>query len=187
MSQLVDSVIESDEEQVDFVHVFSDDLLPQFVTDEKIEKETIQKENDSVFRAIKGGFDFDNYASSRKDEYKALIGITREINAVGGIIFLSSEDNYEVELSLGIGNDLIERLKILLKLGEIVDLTEKRNIIYINNTQHKELKDIILDSDRRFLKSILLIPVYYDKKQAYLFLGFKKAVSNIEKLLKSIS
>nr|MDA3810197.1 hypothetical protein [Spirochaetaceae bacterium] len=182
-----DSVYQNEiEDEVDFVHIYSDDLLPQFVNNDNEAKELEQNEKDTVFRPIKGGFDFDSYASSRKDEYKALIGITREVNAVGGIIFASENNEYKVELSLGIGHDLMKRLATVLLLDDLKEITIKRNLIYIEETQHSKLENIIFDADRRFLKSILFVPVYYNKKQAYLFLGIKKSIKNIEKLIKSI-
>ncbi|MCP4485314.1 MAG: hypothetical protein GY823_12240, partial [Flavobacteriaceae bacterium] len=82
-----------------------------------------------ILKAINGGFDFDDYASFRKDDYKALIGITREINAICGIIFTSLDVVADISLSLGVGDELASRLRMMLSDEEIKNVTDLRNLL----------------------------------------------------------
>ncbi len=166
--------------------VFDDEGEFEEIDEEKIEIDINKIITDEY------GFDFDMYSSKYTGEssianMKALLKISREVKSIYGAVLVQDETRYYPEMSVGLNK--INTLLELKKKDEFYsEILKDRKIFYLKagTEGFPEYDNIFSDEDRSFIKSILLIPIKFRKKQAYLFLSPDVKTISIEDMLEKV-
>ena len=165
--------------------VFDNDMEP-IEEEEKIEidlNRIISEEN---------GFDFDMYRGKYTGEssiayMKALLKISREVKSIYGAILVQDETRYYPEMTVGL-NKVNKLLEIKKKDAFYSEILKERKIFYLKTGTggFPEYDNLFSDEDRSFIKSLLLIPIKFRNKPAYLFLSPDVKVISIEDMLEKV-
>ena len=103
---------------------------------------------------------------------KALLKISREVKSIYGAVLVQDETRFYPEMTVGLNK--INTLLELKKKDDFYKEVLKGNKVFYLKTGVEgfpEYDNIFSDEDRSFIKSILLIPIKFRGKQAYLFLS----------------
>ena len=165
--------------------VFDNDMEP-IEEEEKIEidlNRIISEEN---------GFDFDMYRGKYTGEssiayMKALLKISREVKSIYGAILVQDETRYYPEMTVGL-NKVNKLLEIKKKDAFYSEILKERKIFYLKTGTggFPEYDNLFSDEDRSFIKSLLLIPIKFRNKPAYMFLSPDVKVISIEDMLEKV-
>ena len=118
---------------------------------------------------------------------KALLKISREVKSIYGAILVQDETKYYPEMTVGLNK--IDKLLELKKKDQFYkDILEVRKVFYLKSgtESFSEYDNLFSDEDRSFIKSILLIPIKFRNKKAYLFLSPDVKVITIEDMLEKV-
>ncbi len=171
------SETETDFSGISGIFVKTEIDLPVFDTD--IEEEEEDKIEIDLNRIIseEHGFDFDMYRGKYTGEssiayMKALLKISREVKSIYGAILIQDETRYYPEMTVGL-NKVDKLLELKKKDPFYSEILKERKIFYLKTgtAGFPEYDYVFSDEDRSFIKSILLVPIKFRNKPAYLFLS----------------
>ncbi len=178
LKELIDTVVEKEEEfEVNVSDLFFNDVIDLPVFSDVTENKPIYGEKNNIVKINEDyGFDYDLYFNfSDKDSsiavMKLLFKITREIDSSLGAILVPDEKGYYPEISVGFFNKNYPGLLKIKKDSPLsIEFLSERKIVFLKTGIEKieELKSKFSASDSEKIKSLLLFPIKYKEKQAYL-------------------
>ncbi|MDF1566671.1 MAG: hypothetical protein P1P77_01485 [Spirochaetaceae bacterium] len=170
---------ESDTESVSMeslIMTHTSDILPGL---DEIDEEFRFGEESPVLNWSQDGLDYDRYLLGFKKGatgiYKSLMSLSKEYNAICGVLLAGSRKGLETDYAVGLDDDSATQLSVNRAETIWDDWFNQREIIFVPNLSESKYADKTRHNEFRFIKSAIFIPATYRGAPSYIFLGFKEA------------
>jgi len=142
-------------------------------------------------RGLSLDYNYEKYKNKNKDlaQTKFLINISRMINAISMVILKKEENQYTMDISIGIDNESKEKLKFSEKDYLYSEyLIKKKFIVYNNDVSNNiELAEKFSKNDLKYFKSMVLFPSIFKNSESYILLGFSDRTDiNLDNIIKKL-
>ena len=139
--------------------------------------------------SVKDGFNYDQFRSSFKPgaigTMKSLMRVSQNADAIYAALLLDRNGGLAAEFSLGLDQRTMASFVFGPTEPIYTELFLRKRIVYLRTaaTGLPEFDAKILSKDLRFMKGSLYLPVVFEEKPAYLFLGLKDTTHDVRDYL----
>ena len=137
-------------------------------------------------------YNFERYKYKNDDveKTKFLVNISRMLNAISMVIFKKEENEYITDISIGIDNESIEKLRFSDKDYIFKNYLNKKDFVIYDKEIIKNpvLSKKFSDSDKKYFKSIAIFPSIFNKRESFILFGFgEKTDIKLENIIKKLN
>jgi low affinity Fe/Cu permease len=156
---------ESDTESVSMeslIMTHTSDILPGL---DEIDEEFSFGEDSPVLNWFQDGLDYDRYLLGFKKGatgiYKSLMSLSKEYNAICGVLLAGSRKGLETDYAVGLDDDSATQLSVNRAETIWDEWFNQREIIFVPKLSESKYADKTRHNEFRFIKSAIFIPATY--------------------------
>ncbi len=130
------------------------------------------------------------YKNSDLEKTKFLVNMSRMINAICMVILKKEENEYITDISIGIDNESIEKLRFSDKDYIFKNYLNKKDFVIYDKEVIKNpvLSKKFSDNDTKYFKSIAIFPSIFNNEESFILFGFgEKTDIKLENIIKKLN